>query len=315
LDNTHKKIKKGIGFASFMHGSGFTGSGEKYLASKVGIQVTGNGRVEVLAASTEIGQGTNTVFSQIAADALNVSPDFVEIFQPDTKHVPNSGPTVASRTTMVVGKLVQSAAIGLRQTLQTEGYIKESYSEEELRQACIKYVKDNGDLKIIVEYQQPPGINWNDDTYQGDAYGSYAWAIYVAEVSVDTATWETKVDHFMALQEVGRVIHPVLAAGQIEGGVAQAIGYAIYEKVRWKDGRMINGTMTNYIMPTSSDLPKIEVLFEEVPYEYGPRGAKGIGELPMDGPAPAILNAVAMATGQQIKAIPMLPEDLMRASL
>lgn len=315
LDNTHKKIKKGIGFASFMHGSGFTGSGEKYLASKVGIQVTGNGRVEVLAASTEIGQGTNTVFSQIAADALGVNPDFVEIFQPDTKHVPNSGPTVASRTTMVVGKLVQSAAIGLRQTLQTEGYIKDSYSEEELRQACTKYVKDHGDLKIIVEYQQPPGINWNDETYQGDAYGSYAWAIYVAEVSVDTTTWETKVDHFMALQEVGRVIHPVLAAGQIEGGVAQGIGYAIYEKVRWKEGRMINGTMTNYIMPTSSDLPKIEVIFEEVPYEYGPRGAKGIGELPMDGPAPAILNAVAMATGQQIKAIPMLPEDLMRASL
>ncbi len=315
LDNSQKKIKKGIGFASFMHGSGFTGSGEKYLASKVGIQVTGNGRVEVLAASTEIGQGTNTVFSQIAADALNVSSDFVEIFQPDTKHVPNSGPTVASRTTMVVGKLVQSAAIGVRQTLQTKGYLKESYSEEELRQACIKYVKDNGDLKIIVEYQQPPGIDWNDDTYQGDAYGSYAWAIYVAEVSVDTTTWETKVDHFLALQEVGRVIHPVLAAGQIEGGVAQGIGYAIYEKVRWHEGRMINGTMTNYIMPTSSDLPTIEVLFEEVPYEHGPRGAKGLGELPMDGPAPAILNAVAMATGQQIKSIPLLPEDLMRASL
>lgn len=315
IENSKGKFRKGIGFASFMHGSGFTGSGEKYLASKVGIQVTGNGRVEVLAASTEIGQGTNTVFSQIAADALNVSSDFVEIFQPDTKHVPNSGPTVASRTTMVVGKLVQSAAIGLRQTLQKDGYIKESYSEEELRQACTKYVKDHGDLKIIVEYQQPPGINWNDETYQGDAYGSYAWAIYVAEVTVDTTTWETKVDHFMALQEVGRVIHPILAAGQIEGGVAQGIGYAIYEKVRWKDGRMANGTMTNYIMPTSSDLPKIEVLFEEVPYAYGPRGAKGIGELPMDGPAPAILNAVAMATGQQIKSIPMLPEDLMRASL
>lgn len=315
IENSQKKIKKGIGFASFMHGSGFTGSGEKYLASKVGIQVTGNGRVEVLAASTEIGQGTNTVFSQIAADALNVSSDFVEIFQPDTKHVPNSGPTVASRTTMVVGKLVQSAAIGLRQTLQKDGYIKDTYSEEELRQACTKYVNDRGDLKIIVEYQQPPGINWNDETYQGDAYGSYAWAIYVAEVTVDTTTWETKVDHFMALQEVGRVIHPILAAGQIEGGVAQGIGFAIYEKVRWKDGRMANGTMTNYIMPTSSDLPKIEVLFEEVPYEYGPRGAKGIGELPMDGPGPAIINAVAMATGHQIKSIPMLPEDLMRASL
>jgi CO/xanthine dehydrogenase Mo-binding subunit len=309
------QIKKGIGFASFMHGSGFTGSGEKYLASKVGIQVTAKGRVEILAASTEIGQGTNTIFSQIAADALNVSPDFVEIFQPDTKYVPNSGPTVASRTTMVIGKLVQSAAIGLRQTLQQEGYLKNSYSEDNLRQACAKYVADRGELKIIVEYQSPPGINWNDETYQGDAYGTYAWAIYVAEVSVDTTTWETKVDHFLALQEVGRVIHPILAAGQIEGGVAQGIGFAIYEKVKWKEGRMLNGTMTNYIMPTSSDLPKIEVIFEEVPYEYGPRGAKGIGELPMDGPGPAIINAVAMATGCEINSIPMLPEDLMRASL
>lgn len=314
-ENPQRKIKRGIGFATFMHGSGFTGSGEKYLASKVGIQVNAEGRVEVLAASTEIGQGTNTVFSQIAADALNVSPDFVEIFQPDTKYVPNSGPTVASRTTMVVGKLVQSAAIGLRQTLQKENFLKEAYSEVDLRQACLNYLKERGELKIIVEYQPPPGINWNDETYQGDAYGSYAWAVYVAEVSVDTTTWETKVDHFTALQEVGRVIHPVLAAGQIEGGVAQGIGYAIYEKVRWKEGRMMNGTMTNYIMPTSSDLPKIEALFEEVPYEYGPRGAKGIGELPMDGPGPAIINAVAMATNKQIKSIPMLPEDLMRASL
>ncbi len=314
-DNPHSKIKKGIGFASFMHGSGFTGSGEKYLASKVGIQATAEGHIVILAASTEIGQGTNTIFSQIAAEALNVSPDFIKIFRPDTKFVPNSGPTVASRTTMVVGKLVQSAAIGLRQTLQQEGYIKSIYSEEELRQACSKFVADRGELKIIVEYQQPPGINWNDETYQGDAYGSYAWAVYVAEVSVDTLTWETTVDHFMALQEVGRVIHPILAAGQIEGGVAQGIGWTLYEKVKWKDGRMINGTMTNYIMPTSQDLPNIEVIFEEVPYQYGPHGAKGIGELPMDGPGPAIINAIAMATGREIKSIPMLPEDLMRAAL
>jgi len=314
-NNPKSKIKKGIGFASFMHGSGFTGSGEKYLASKVGIQVSPQGRLQVLAASTEIGQGTNTVFAQIAADALNVSPEFVDIFQPDTKYVPNSGPTVASRTTMVVGKLVQSAAIGLRQTLQQEGYLQSAYTEADLQSACKKYVEVHGHLKVIVEYQQPPGINWNDETYQGDAYGSYAWAIYVAEVTVDTTTWESKVDHFMALQEVGKVIHPILAAGQIEGGVAQGIGFAMYEKVKWKEGRMINGSMTNYIMPTSSDLPTIEVLFEEVPYQYGPRGAKGIGELPMDGPAPAILNAIALATGHEIKSIPMLPEDLMRAHL
>ncbi|MBK9323143.1 MAG: xanthine dehydrogenase family protein [Bdellovibrionaceae bacterium] len=311
ISNT--KIKKGIGLATFMHGSGFTGSGEKYLASKVGIQLDRDAKIKVLSASTEIGQGTNTIFSQIAADALNTSTEIIEIFTPDTKYVPNSGPTVASRTTMVVGKLVQSAALGIRHTLQKEGYLKPTHSEVEFRQACLNYVKNHGELTVMAEYQQPPGIHWNDQTYQGDAYGSYAWAVYVAEIQIDTTTYETKVTNFTALQEVGRVINPILAQGQIEGGVAQGIGYALYEKVNLKDGRMINANMTNYIIPTSADLPHIEVLFEEVPYAHGPQGAKGIGELPMDGPAPAILNAIAMATGLELKSIPMLPEDLMKA--
>jgi CO/xanthine dehydrogenase Mo-binding subunit len=104
----------------------------------------------------------------------------------------------------------------------------------------------------------------------------------------------------------------VLAAGQIEGGVAQGIGYALYEKVQWADGRMTNNQMTNYIMPTAEDIPPIRVFFEEVPYQYGPYGAKGIGELPMDGPAPAIVNAVVHATGVNFNAIPLLPEDIYR---
>ena len=115
---------------------------------------------------------------------------------------------------------------------------------------------------------------------------------------MDTTTWETRVDDFVALQEIGRVLHPVLAAGQIEGGVAQAIGYALYEDVVWRDGRMANGQMTNYIMPTSMDLPPIRVFFEERPYAHGPFGAKGIGELPMDGVAPAIANAIAARRGR-----------------
>ena len=142
-------------------------------------------------------------------------------------------------------------------------------------------------------------MHWDDEKYQGDAYGAYAWAVYVAEVSVDTTTCETRVDDFVALQEIGRVIHPVLAAGQIEGGVAQAIGYALYEDVVWRDGRMANAQMTNYIMPTSMDLPPIRVFFEERPYAHGPGGAKGIGELPMDGVAPAIANAIEHADGRR----------------
>jgi CO/xanthine dehydrogenase Mo-binding subunit len=303
-------FKKGIGFATFFHGCGFTGSGEKYLASKVGVRSTADGKVQVLAASTEIGQGTNTVFSQIAGNALGVSDEIVEVFQPDTAHVPNSGPTVASRTVMVVGKLVESAAIGLKQTLQKEKFLGDTFTESQLQEAIKKYHAQKGELKVIVEYEAPPNIFWDDVKYQGEAYGSYAWAVYVADVEVDMITFETKVKDFVALQEIGRVIHPTLAAGQIEGGVAQGIGYAIYEKCVYDKGRLRNGQMTNYIMPTSADLPEIRVFFEEKPYQYGPAGAKGIGELPMDGPAPAILNAIHRATGLPVNAIPLLPEDL-----
>lgn len=306
-------LKKGIGFATFFHGAGFTGSGERFLASKVGIRTTAEGKIQVLSASTEIGQGTNTVFSQIAAHALGVSDDIIEVFQPDTAHVPNSGPTVASRTVMVVGKLVESAAIGLKQTLQKENFLSSSFTETELHEACKKYHAKHGELKIIVEYEAPPNIFWDDIKYQGDAYGTYAWAVYVADVQVDLLTFETKVNDFVALQEIGKVIHPVLAAGQIEGGVAQGIGYALFEKCVWNKGHMMNNQMTNYIMPTSADLPEIRVFFEESPYKYGPGGAKGIGELPMDGPAPAILNAVEKATSLPVNSIPLLPEELFQS--
>jgi CO/xanthine dehydrogenase Mo-binding subunit len=212
-----------------------------------------------------------------------------------------------------VGKLVESAAIGLKQTLIKSGLLGENYSSAEFADACARYTEQFGPLKSFSQYQAPPGIYWDDDKYSGDAYGAFAWAVYVAEVSVDTMTCEIAVDDFVALQEVGRVIHPVLAAGQIEGGVAQGIGYAIFENVVWKDGRMANSQMTNYIMPTSVDVPRIRVYFEEIPYEYGPLGAKGIGELPIDGPAPAVLNAIENAIGVPVNEIPLMPEMLMQA--
>ena len=309
--NPTSRQKKGIGFATFMHGAGFTGSGEKYLESVVGAEATKEGCVRILAASTEIGQGTNTVFAQIAAEALHVDYDLIEVAKPDTGNVPNSGPTVASRTTMIVGKLVESAVLGLKQTLTSSGLLKDDYSQQEFQEACRSYIEQHGALKSFSKYVAPPGINWDDEKYEGDAYGAYAWAVYVAEVTVDTVTYEARVDDFVALQEVGKVIHPILAAGQIEGGVAQGIGYTLFEKVVWKDGRMINNQMTNYIMPTAADIPPLRVFFEENPYTYGPAGAKGIGELPMDGPAPAILNAIEHATGVSINYIPLMPESLM----
>ena len=307
--NVGSSLKKGIGFAAFMHGAGFTGSGEDHLASVVTLEATAEGRVRVLTSCTEIGQGTNTVFSQIAADALGIDIAAIEIAQPDTAAVPNSGPTVASRTCMVVGKLVESAALALRGMLVEGGLLGESPSG--FPEACREYVQRFGPLRASAQYHAPAGARWDDERYEGDAYGTYAWAVYVAEVTVDMTTCEIRVDDFVALQEVGRVINPVLATGQIEGGVAQGIGWTLFEQVVWRDGRMANAQMTNYIMPTSMDLPPIRVFFEERPYVHGPGGAKGIGELPMDGAAPAIANAVSNAAGVSITHIPITPERLM----
>jgi CO/xanthine dehydrogenase Mo-binding subunit len=310
-ENPRGTIKKGIGFAAFLHGAGFTGSGEEYLASEALVTATPDGKVQVLAGSTEMGQGTNTVFAQIAAEALGLECEQIEILQPDTSLVPNSGPTVASRTTMIVGKLVESAALGIKKSLLAAGLLKSSYSATEFADACHKYTGKFGALQALVKYQHPGDLHWDDTKYQGDAYGAYAWAVYVAEVSVDTRTAEVRVEDFVAVQEVGKVINPVLAAGQIEGGVAQGIGFALYENVVWQEGRMVNGQMTNYIMPTSMDVPPIRVFFEELPYARGPAGAKGIGELPLDGTAPAIANAIAHATGADVRQIPITPEKVM----
>jgi len=305
--------KKGIGIASFLHGAGFTGSGERYLASVVGVEGCADGKVRVLVSSTEFGQGTKTVLCQIVAETLGLPYDDAEIAQADTEEVPNSGPTVASRTVMVVGKLVQSAARGIQQTLVAAGYLQEAYSRDEFRQACAKYIAEHGEFKSWARYEAPPGIFWDDEKYRGEAYAAYAWAIYVAEVTVDLASYSVSVDDFVALQEVGRVLNPVLARGQITGGVAQGIGFALYEKVVWRDGRMQNGQMTNYIMPTSADLPAIRVYFEELGNIHGAYGAKGIGELPMDGPAPAIVNAVEDALHVGFNSVPLLPEDIFAA--
>ena len=305
--NVSGHIRRGIGLATFMHGAGFTGSGEDHLASIVTVEGTAEGRVRVLSASTEIGQGTITIFSQIAADALGMSVEEIDIVQADTSLVPDSGPTVASRTCMVVGRLLENACVSLKRTLADAGYLS---SDGEVAIACRRYVQEHGSLRASAQYQPAEGLRWDDDKYEGDAYGSYAWAAYVAEVSVDLRTFEVRVDDFVAVQEIGRVIHPILATGQIEGGVAQAIGWALYEDVVWREGRMANAQMTNYIMPTSADVPPIRVFFEEVPYAHGPGGAKGIGELPMDGPAPAIANAIAHALGVDVRQIPVTPERL-----
>ncbi len=303
--NRKSKRKRGIGFATFFHGSGFTGSGERYLQSVVTVRAEASCRVRVLTSMTEMGQGTNTILTQIAAEALGVSCECIEIRRPDTAEVPNSGPTVASRTAMVVGKLVETASLELKAKLP-------SYTSEDFVQVCREYVEEHGPLEVNAGYKEPPGVFWDDEKYRGEAYGAYSYATYVAEVEVDVVTGEIQVIDFVAIQEVGRVLNPVLAAGQIEGGVAQGIGFALYEKVVWRNGRMANSQMTNYIVPTSVDMPPIRVFFQEIPYVHGAMGAKGIGELPMDGPAPAVINAVENAVGVAFDHVPLTAEDLLQ---
>ena len=238
----------------------------------------------------------------------------VRIAQPDTQLVPNSGPDRGEPHRDDRGQAGGACREKLLHTLRNcAGLPARTHSAglPPLRTGVPR--SSMARCVASARYEPATKIFWDDDLYRGDAYPGYAWAVYVAEVAVDMNTYIATVTRFDALQEVGKVMHPVLAKGQIEGGVAQGIGYALYEKCVWKDGRMMNNQMTNYIMPTSADLPPIHVHFEEVPSVHGPGGAKGIGELPMDGPAPAILNAIENATGVSLQRDPSAARRHLRA--
>ena len=289
---------RGIGLALFFHGSGFTGGGEVKLASKASLELTESG-ARILVASTEIGQGTRTMHAQIVADALGIPYDDVEVAVADTARVPDSGPTVASRTCMVVGKILQRCAVEIRQKLG--------------KMSPREYLAAHGPLVVTREYAGPDGLYWDDETYRGDAYGAYGWGCNVVEVERDPVTFEIRPTRVTTVQEIGKAIHPTLASGQIEGGTAQGLGYALLEEVAMRDGRMANAQLTNYLVPTTRDTPDIDVAILESPYEHGPFGAKGVGEMPIDGPAPAVVNAIR-SLGLDVRAIPATPERILEAT-
>ena len=289
---------RGIGLSLFFHGSGFTGSGEVKLASKASLALTKTG-VTILVASTEIGQGTKTMLAQIVADTLRIPYEDVGVSAADTNQVPDSGPTVASRTCMIVGRILQRAAKDMRARLG--------------RLSPRDYVKRHGDLIVTKEYERPVEMLWDDAQYRGDAYGSFGWACDVVEVEVDPATWQVTPVAFTSVHEIGKAIHPTLVRGQIEGGSAQGLGWALLEDVVMHDGRMANNSFTNYIVPTTLDTPDMDIVVLERPYKHGPFGAKGVGEMPIDGPAPAVLNALRHA-GFALEEIPATPEKLMACS-
>jgi CO/xanthine dehydrogenase Mo-binding subunit len=322
----HKRY--GIGLSFFFHGAGFTGSGEAKMKARAGLEITSEGRARVLAGSTEIGQGTQTIFSQIVAAELGIAHDDVEVEEPDTSRVPDSGPTVASRTCMVVGRVLQLAARELKQKLlmfaaeyfgEPEVRLSEGRFEAggktlgELKEIARDHISQRGQLRAYAEYASPPGVEWDDEAYSGDAYPAYSWGADVAEVEVDMDTYEVTVLKITTAQDIGRAIHPLLAAGQIEGGTLQGVGYGLLEEIVWENGKIVNNRLTNYIIPTSLDAPEMETVIVEKEFPHGPFGAKGVGELPINGAAPAIAAAVFNATGAFVTQIPITPERLQRA--
>jgi CO/xanthine dehydrogenase Mo-binding subunit len=313
-------LRRGRGVCFYFHGAGFTGSGEQRLAGRAQIAVIEGdaqhaARFEVRSSSTDIGQGAITMFTQIAAASLDVAASCVCVVDPTTSAVPDSGPTVASRTCMVVGSVVERACRQLKARMLTwaeaQGAEVAKGSLVEIAAAMARAERASGrELTETVQYSPPPGIAWDDATYTGSAYPVFGWATCLVDVAVDLDTYEVSVLRCVQAIDVGKAINPVIVRGQIEGGTLQALGWALIENILYQDGRVLNANMTNCIVPTFADAPELETILVEVPYPYGPSGAKGVGEIPMDGPAAAVANAVEDALGCPFDALPISPEAI-----
>jgi CO/xanthine dehydrogenase Mo-binding subunit len=311
---------RGIGLSLYFHGAGFTGNGERKMKSPVTARLLPDGRIEVLTAMTDMGQGCVAVFPQIASTAAGVGPEDVTFAEPDTSEVPDSGPTVASRTTMIVGGVIVRAVAELRDRVLAwrggsavrEGWIEGPEGRlERFRHAARRFRQESGPVEVTLRHEPPEWQTFDESTYRGAAYPTYAWGADVVEVEVDPDTLAVRPVQVTAVCEVGRAIHKTLCAGQIEGGTLQALGWALMEEVKMKDGHYLNDRLATYIIPTIRDSPRIDVHLLEQGWEGGPFGAKGVGELPMDGGAPAAAQAIENATGIAVTAIPATPERLL----
>ncbi|MHC3994972.1 xanthine dehydrogenase family protein molybdopterin-binding subunit [Thiomicrolovo sp. ZZH C-3] len=293
---------RGIGMALFMHGAGYTGVGESMLASSVSIALEADGSIEIRVGSVEMGQGTLTALPQIVADVLDLPVGMVSCRTPNTAEVADSGPTVASRTVMIVGRLLVQAAGKLKRALGDYD------TPDTYREAVTDYCKSGGPLQFGASYEQPADILWDEDLFYGNGYEGYGLGCYVAEVEVDPVDYRVRVVRFDAYSDVGKVVNPMMAEGQVEGGVAQGIGYALFERLVYEAGRVRSPRFSDYTLPMAPDLPEISVRFLGL---EGP--SLGLGELPMDGPAAAVANALAHALGSAFDALPITPEAVEEA--
>ena len=287
--NQTGRYRKGIGIAIAHHGCGFTGSAEKdFLKSVASIRKYKDGTVEILASSTDMGQGVRTAFIKIVAETLDISFDRVICENPDTDRVPNSGPTVASRSVIIVGKLLERAAKRL-----------------------LAEWKDGEEQTITEHYVHPEMIPWDLESFSGDPYPTYSWIVNVVEVQVDMFTGETTITDACGVADVGKTIDETIIKGQIEGGLVQGIGYGSMENMEDRDGRLLQTSYTDYMIPTSMDVSRIKTDTVDNYYENGPFGAKGAGELTILCGAPAVVQAIEQATGKKYNVIPVTPEKIM----
>ncbi len=280
---------KGIGISVFNHGCGFTGDGEqRIIKGKAALRKDASGRVEILVASMDMGQGPKTTFRKVVGAVLGVPVEDILYENPDTDRVPDSGPTVASRTIMIVGYLLQEAAKELKETWQ-----------------------DGVEQVVTREYTMPPGMSWNQETLSGDAYAVYGWGVNIVEVSVDPVSWEPTVLGAWGVYDVGVPIDDRVVAGQIQGGMSQALGFGSLENLDVdENGVFRQRSMADYIVATSLDFPSTTAVTLPNPYEFGPFGAKGMGEMVHDGGHAAYAAAVQHALGHPCETIPVTPERI-----
>ena len=343
-----RAIARGVGLAFFWHGAGFTGAGEAKIAARVALDLAADGKAHIRVSSTEMGQGAHTVLAQIVAHQLGVATRSVVVDPVDTRYVPNSGPTVASRTTMIVGgelascataakaALLERLAASRRLPLETlslgDGVFCGPEGEIGSFEALLPELLALGHAALAPkaepdhatpaearwtfesQHQLAPHIKWDEARHFGDAYATYGWGACVAEIAVDRATYELSVEHLTMVVDVGRAVNPTSALGQIEGGCLQALGYGLSEEVGLRpDGSLLRDRFQSYILPTALDAPPWTIELLEVPYERGPGGAKGLGEMPMNGAAPAVANALADALGVRVRELPVTPEKILAA--
>ena len=280
---------RGIGIALYNHGGAFTGNGEQAIIKAHARLVKTGDRVSIQVGSTEMGQGFKTSLRKICAATLGVSIDQIEYLDPDTSKVVDSGPTAASRSTMVVGRLVERAAQEM----------KERWSE--------------GDFTTEVEYEHPDGYPWDQATFRGDAYLGYGWGVACVEVEGDKLTNEVKTLGVWSSHEIGKAIDELIVHGQINGGILQSLGYGSMEKLEVKGGRFKQKSMSDYVIPTSMDFPKQFYHIQENPYPWGPYGAKGMGELVLNGASAAYVDAVERALNTRFTSIHIPPEAIEEA--